>query len=138
MQEIWKLVLKLAKKAYKRGEIPVGAVITYNNKIIGKGYNTREKSKNILGHAEIMAIKQASKVMKSWKLDDCTLYVNLKPCSMCESVIKQSRISKVYYLVDKSKEKKEFYKTNFETFKDQNLNLECKKMLKDFFQNLRQ
>lgn len=137
MKEIWTTVLNLAKKAASNGDVPVGAVITYKNKIIAKGYNTREKNQSILGHAEIMAIKKASKVLSTWKLNDCVMYVNLKPCNMCDSVIKQSRISKVYYLVDKPLQKKEFYSTKIEFWKDEKLNLECKKMLSEFFQKLR-
>ena len=76
-KEYFDLAIKEAKKAYKRDEIPVGCVIVNNQKIISKAHNTREKSNNILGHAEINAIQKASKKLKTWKLDNCELYVTL-------------------------------------------------------------
>lgn len=91
------LALKLAKKAYKKNEIPVGCVIVYQNKIIGCGYNKKERTKSVLEHAELIAIKKASKKMKNWRLDNCEMYVTLEPCPMCASAIHQSRIKIVYY-----------------------------------------
>ena len=85
-----------AKKARSIGEVPVGAVIVFENKIIGSGYNKRETSKNALSHAEIEAINEACKTLGSWRLLNCDLYVTLEPCPMCASAIVQSRISKVY------------------------------------------
>ena len=99
--------LKMAKKSYRHGEVPVGAVIVKNGKIVAKSGNKKEKKYDILGHAEIIAIKKASKKLKTWKLNDCEMYVTLKPCVLCENVIKTSRISKVYYLLDKDVRKKE-------------------------------
>ena len=84
-----------AKLAFKKGEVPIGAVIVKDNKIISKGRNTREKSQNALHHAEIIAINKACKKLKSWRLNDCTMYVTLEPCSMCAGAILNSRISKV-------------------------------------------
>ena len=94
------LLYKLVLKSYKKGEIPVGSIVIYNNKVIGKGYNTRQSSYNVCGHAEINAIKQAEKFLKDWRLDNCILISTLKPCNMCSCVINESRIDKVYYLFD--------------------------------------
>lgn len=87
--------LKQAKKAYKLGEVPIGCVIVYQDKIIGRGYNRRKTDKNTLSHAEITAIRRASKVIGDWRLEDCTLYVTLEPCQMCSGAIVQARIPKV-------------------------------------------
>ena len=91
-----KAALKEAVKAYQLGEVPVGAVIVCNNKIIARGHNTRELSQSVLGHAEINAIKKASKKIGSWRLEDCDIYVTLEPCSMCSGAIIQSRIKNLY------------------------------------------
>lgn len=86
---------KQAKKAYALGEVPIGCVIVYEGKIIGRGYNRRNTDKNTLAHAEITAIRKASKVIGDWRLEGCTLYVTLEPCQMCAGAIVQARISKV-------------------------------------------
>lgn len=99
-------VLKEMKKAYKKDEVPVGAIIVKNNKIIAKAYNKKEKRQNPLMHAEIIAIVKAAKKIKSWKLNECELYVSLEPCPMCKAVIEEARIGKVYYMC------KSTYKTN--------------------------
>ena len=90
-----KEALKLAKKAYLLGEVPIGCVIVYDGKIIGRGYNRRNTDKNTLSHAEITAINKASKKLGDWRLEDCTLYVTLEPCQMCSGAIIQSRIKTV-------------------------------------------
>lgn len=90
-----KEALKQAKKAYELGEVPIGCVIVYQDKIIGRGYNRRNTDKNTLAHAEITAINKASKKIGDWRLEDCTLYVTLEPCQMCSGAIIQSRISTV-------------------------------------------
>ena len=87
--------LKQAKKAYALGEVPIGCVIVYEDKIIARGYNRRNTDKNTLAHAEITAINRASKKMGDWRLEDCTLYVTLEPCQMCAGAIVQSRITNV-------------------------------------------
>ena len=90
-----KEALKQAKKAYDLGEVPIGCIIVYQDKVIGRGYNRRNTDKNTLAHAEITAINKASKKMGDWRLEDCTLYVTLEPCQMCSGAIIQSRISTV-------------------------------------------
>jgi tRNA(adenine34) deaminase len=84
-----------AKKAYALGEVPIGCVIVHDGKIIGRGYNRRNTDKNTLAHAEITAIKKASKVIGDWRLEECTLYVTLEPCQMCAGAIVQARIPRV-------------------------------------------
>lgn len=85
-----------AKKAKRMNEVPIGCVIVKDGKIIGRGYNRRMKDKNTLSHAELIAIKKASKKLKDWRLDDCEMYVTNEPCQMCAGAIVQSRIKKVY------------------------------------------
>ena len=86
--------IKLAKKAAANGDVPIGCVIVYEGKIIARGYNRRNVDKTTLAHAEIIAIKKASKVIGDWRLEDCTLYVTLEPCQMCAGAIVQARIQK--------------------------------------------
>ena len=90
-----------AKKSVKHKDIPVGALLVLNDCVIATGHNTREKTNNILGHAEINVIKKAAKKLGRWNLSGCSLYVTLKPCSMCMEVIKQTKISEVFYVLDK-------------------------------------
>ena len=87
--------LRLAKKAYTYGDVPIGCVIVYEGRIIARGYNRRNKDKTTLAHAEILAIKKASKVIGDWRLEECTMYVTLEPCQMCAGAIIQARIPKV-------------------------------------------
>ena len=85
--------LKQAKKAYDLGEVPIGCVIVYQDRIIGRGYNRRNTDRNTLAHAEITAINKASKALKDWRLEECALYVTLEPCQMCAGAIVQARIT---------------------------------------------
>ena len=87
--------LELAKTAFDSGEVPVGAVIVKDGKVIGQGYNMREQKQNALSHAEIEAINSACKTLGSWRLDDCEMYVTLEPCPMCAGAIINARIPKV-------------------------------------------
>ena len=89
--------LKEANKAYDKGEVPIGAVIVKNDKIISRAYNLKETKNNACKHAELIAIEKASKKLKNWRLLDCTIYVTMFPCPMCASAINQSRISKIVY-----------------------------------------
>lgn len=87
--------IKQAKKAYEMNEVPIGCVIVCEDKIISRGYNRRTMDKNPLAHAEMIAIKKASKKVGDWRLEDCTMYVTLEPCQMCSGAIVQSRMKKV-------------------------------------------
>lgn len=142
-----KLALKEARKAYKHNEVPVGAIIVSNGKIIAKGNNQRENSGDVTKHAELIAIRKASKKKKDWRLNDCTMYVTLFPCPMCASAIIQSRISKLVIgtstmdlknkeivnliFLDSIKNKKIILEKNV-------LENECSSILKSFFQTQRQ
>lgn len=95
--------IKLAKKAMNKGDVPVGCIITKNNKIISKAYNKKEKNKDATSHAEIIAIKKACRKLKNWHLDECTLYTTLEPCIMCIGAITQARIKKIIYISENSK-----------------------------------
>ena len=88
---------RLACKAYSKGEVPVGAVIVKDDKIISKAFNTREKDQIATHHAEIIAIEKACKKLKSWRLENCEMYVTMEPCMMCSGAIEQSRIKKIVY-----------------------------------------
>lgn len=94
-EEYMKQAIKLARKAEELDEVPIGCVIEYQGKIIGRGYNRRITDKSTLAHAEITAIKKACKKMGDWRLEDCTMYVTLEPCQMCAGAIVQARIKKV-------------------------------------------
>lgn len=94
-EKYMKEALRQAKKAYALGEVPIGCVIVYQGKIIGRGYNRRNTDKNTLSHAEITAINKASKKVGDWRLEGCTLYVTLEPCQMCAGAIVQARMDEV-------------------------------------------
>lgn len=134
MQEkYYEEIIRLAKKAYKKGEVPVGAIVVKDGKILAKAYNMVEKDKNATLHAEILAIKKASKKLKNWRLNGCEMYVTLEPCDMCAGAIKLSRISKVYYMVkknDNNNSSQEYI--HLSQYSD-----EFKKMLQDFFSEIR-
>jgi tRNA(adenine34) deaminase len=92
-----KEALKLAEQASSEDEVPVGAVVMLSGKIVGRGYNRREQDQNPLAHAEILAIQDAAKNLKSWRLNDCELIVTLEPCPMCLAACQQARIKEVIY-----------------------------------------
>ena len=90
-----KEALRQAKKAEKLGEVPIGCVIVKDGKIIARGYNRRNTDKNTLAHAELQAIRKASKAVGDWRLEECTMYITLEPCQMCAGAIVQARIPRV-------------------------------------------
>ena len=95
-EKYMKEAIRQAKKAYAIGEVPIGCVIVYQDKIVGRGYNRRMTDKNSLSHAELNAIRKASGKLGDWRLDDCEMFITLEPCQMCSGAIVQSRIRKVY------------------------------------------
>jgi tRNA(adenine34) deaminase len=127
------LALKEAEKAFKKDDVPVGAVIVKNSKIISKAHNLREKKNDATCHAEILAISKACRKLKSWRLTECILYVTLEPCSMCKAAISQARIDKVIYGTDSKKE----YEDKFELIKSDNFENECSSIVQTFFQKKR-
>ncbi|MFA9378562.1 MAG: tRNA adenosine(34) deaminase TadA [Lachnotalea sp.] len=145
-EKYMKEALKQAQKAYQLDEVPIGCVITYQDKIIARGYNRRNTDKNTLAHAEINAINKASKKMGDWRLEGCTLYVTLEPCQMCSGAIVQARIDKVVIGSMNAKagcagsiinllQMKEFnHQVEIESGILEN---ECSEILKKFFKNLR-
>lgn len=136
-EKIINLLIKLANKAGKNGEIPVSAVVVMNNEIIAKAYNKREKTKKITDHAEIIAIHKSAKKLGRWNLNDCELYVTLIPCNMCLEVIRQSRIKKVYYLTNKLESKHDYSNTDIIELDNSDKKSEYQQILSSFFQNKR-
>lgn len=132
-----------AEKAGEKGDVPIGCVIVKDNKIIARGYNKREKKKNSIAHAEIVAINKACKKLRTWKLQDCEIYVTMQPCLMCAGAIINSRIKKLYYGLsdDKPTSTTSYFNENSLNHKveiESGLLVdECKKLLQDFFINLR-
>lgn len=93
-EKYMKEALRQAKKAYALGEVPIGCVIVYEDRIVARGYNRRNTDKNTTSHAEINAIRRASKKLGDWRLEGCTIYITLEPCQMCAGAIVQSRITR--------------------------------------------
>ena len=108
------ILYKLAKKASKKNDIPVSAIIVKDNKIIAKAYNKKNIKQNPLYHAEILCLIKAYKKLKRWNLNDCNMYVSLEPCNMCKELISESRINKVYYILSKGKITNKYDKTIYE------------------------
>lgn len=145
-EKFMKEALKEAKKAYNKLEVPVGAVIVKDGKIIARAHNIKEEKKDTTKHAEILAISKASKKLNSWRLTDCEMYVTLEPCSMCAGALIQSRIRKIY--IGTMDEKTgacgsvlnllEDYTFNHKVEIETNLlQEECETLLKQFFKELR-
>ena len=141
-----KAALKEAKKAYDKLEVPVGAVIVKDRKIIARAHNLKETKNDTTKHAEILAIQKASKKLNSWRLIDCEMYVTLEPCSMCAGALINSRIKKVY--IGASDQKTGAVGSVFNLLEDYTFNHkveyekgvlqdECESILKEFFKELR-
>ena len=141
-----KEALKEAKKAYKKQEVPVGAVIVKDNKIIARAHNIKELKKDSTKHAEILVIQKASKKLEKWRLEECTLYVTLEPCPMCTGAIIQSRMNKI--VIGTMDEKTGACGSVLNLIKDYQFNhdveikkgimeIECRNILQNFFKELR-
>lgn len=145
-EKYMKEAIKQARKAEKLKEVPIGCIIVYEGEIIARGYNRRNVDKNTLSHAELNAIKKASRKLGDWRLDNCEMYVTLEPCQMCAGAIVQSRIKKVYIGCMNKKagcagsiinllQMKEFNHQT-EVYKGV-LENECSSMITNFFKELR-
>ncbi len=145
-KKFMKAALKEAKKAYEKLEVPVGAVIVKDGKIIARAHNLKETKNDTTKHAEILAIQKASKKLNSWRLIDCEMYVTLEPCSMCAGALINSRIKKVY--IGASDQKTGAVGSVFNLLEDYTFNHkveyekgvlqdECESILKEFFKELR-
>lgn len=135
-----------ALEAFKEDEVPIGAVVVYQGKVIARAHNEREKSKRTTAHAEVLAIERACEKLNSWKLDGCDLYVTTEPCMMCAGVIIQARIQHVYYAVEDVKagffgglfDITTVQKMNHYPFVHQGMMEEpCRVLIKEFFKKLR-
>jgi len=142
-----KEAIKEAKKAYAKLEVPIGAVIVKNGKIIARGHNQKEEKADTTMHAEIIAIKKASKKIGAWRLNGCEMYVTLEPCPMCAGAIINARLDKIY--IGTMDEKNgacgsvtnvlEEYKQNYSVQKEEGIyQKECEEIVKKFFKELRQ
>ena len=137
--------LKEAQKAYKKDEVPVGAIIVKDNKIIAKGHNLKESKKNTIKHAEIIAIEKASKKLEAWRLEDCDIYVTMEPCPMCMGAIINSRIKNIYFGVKDKKagacgsivDLTEYKFNHIPCYEGGILEEKCKNILQEFFKELR-
>jgi len=145
-EKFMKEAIKEAKKAWNKDEVPIGAVIVKNDKIIARAHNLRESKQIATAHAEILAIEKACKKIGSWRLNECTLYVTLEPCAMCSGAMILSRIKRVVYGASDSKggcidsciklyEQQGF--NHYPLVTSQILSDECSNLLSDFFKTKR-
>lgn len=134
--------LKMAEKAEKLGEIPVGVVIVEKNKIIAKAYNERDSKNIVTKHAEMIAIEKANRYKKNWRLNECKMYVTLEPCMMCSATIEQARIQEVIYAASirdiNLKKRIEEIKINKRQISGKEIIGKCEKQIDDFFKVVRQ
>jgi len=138
--------LKEAVKAYHKNEVPIGCVIVYQDKIISKAHNKRVKKESTTAHAEIIAIEKANKVIGSWRLEDCDIYVTLEPCAMCAGAIMQARMRHLYFATSDPKSgalggKFNLYKEDFNHTVGVTcgiLESESKQLIQTFFKKLRE
>lgn len=146
-EKYMKEAIRQAKKAWKLGEVPIGCIIVFDGKVVGRGYNRRTIDKNTLAHAELQAIRRAGKKMGDWRLDGCTMYVTLEPCQMCAGAVIQARIKRVVVGCMNPKAGCAGSILNLlqvERFNHQAelttgvLGEECSQMMKEFFRELRE
>ena len=139
------IALEEAKIAYNLNEVPVGAVIVFNDKVIAKAHNLKRSTNNIMNHAEIISIIEASGYVGDWRLNECEMYVTLEPCPMCAGAIEQSRIKRIYIGTESNiKSNKKIIKSILQNNDDNHRveiehlnNKECSQILTDFFNNKR-
>ena len=136
-EKYMKIAFKEAEKAYKKLEIPVGAVIVHEGKVIAKAHNTRDESNIVINHAEISAIIKANKKMKNWRLNECVLYSTLEPCDMCKEVIKNSKIKYVVYATEADENQVKHKQISFKKIESTEINRKSKEIIKEAFKNIR-
>ena len=129
--DFMQMAVEQARIAAKHGEVPIGCVIVRDGKVIAKGYNQRERKQNCLWHAEIVALNRACRKLKSWRLNDCEMYVTLEPCQMCLGAILNARLRRVYVGA------KSTTNLNWQTPIELQPNSEAQNILVDFFRNKR-
>ncbi|MFW6035320.1 MAG: tRNA adenosine(34) deaminase TadA [Halothermotrichaceae bacterium] len=146
-EDYMKLAIIEAKKALEIEEVPIGAIVVSKEKVVGHGFNLKERAHDPTAHAEIIALKDAAKNLSSWRLDDCDLYVTIEPCPMCAGAIVQARIKRVVFgaydpkagavgsLYNITKDKRLNHQV--EEIKGGVLADKCRKLMKDFFKKLR-
>ena len=127
--------IKEAYKAAKKGDVPVGAIIVMDGKIIARAHNKREKNNNAIEHAELIAISKACKKLKTWHLNNCILYSTMEPCMMCSGAIIQSRIREIHYIIDNNQFGFINNIKNINIIKEENE--EYRILLKNFFKQIR-
>lgn len=132
--KIVRVLMNDLKRAKKKKEVPVSALIVYNNKIIAHAHNGRVSKRDVTAHAEVLVIKKAARILKDWRLSECEMYVTLEPCAMCREVIKEARLSKVYYYVSRETSKKGFSGTLFKLLTNNNSN-SFQQFLSSFFKD---
>lgn len=145
MEEFMKIAFEEAKKAEREGEVPIGSAIFLNGKLISKAHNLRERKKRSTAHAEILAIEKACKKLKSWRLEQCEIYVTLEPCLMCLGAIINSRIKKLVFGASDSKSETKTFLHSKDNSLNHNLIVEsgvmqeeCSNLLKNFFKQARE
>lgn len=131
MIDFMQFAIDEAHKAARKGEVPIGAVIVCGDKVIAKAHNIRERKQNALAHAEILCIQKACKRLKSWRLDNCSMYVTLEPCAMCMGALVNARIKKVYFGAKSETD------LNWKVETEHMRREECGKILKEFFASRR-
>lgn len=137
MKEYMEIAYIESLKAYKKKEVPVGAIIVKNGKIIARGYNQKERKNQVTKHAELIAIEKASRKLKNWRLEDCELYTTLEPCPMCLGAIVQSRIKTIYYVIEAENSFIKYHQTKNNQFIKLDLDNKYLELLQKFFQRKR-
>ena len=142
MNKYMELAIKEAQKT--RDDIPVGAVIVKDGKIVASAFNTKEEDNDVTSHAEILALRTASKLLGDWRLDDCDMYVTLEPCPMCAWAILQSRVKNLYFGSYNTQYGAFFSSVDLRKLSNSKINIyggimedECDKIIEDFFKNIR-
>lgn len=139
------LAIKQAKKALSHDDIPIGAIVVKNEEVIGRGENRREIENDPTAHAEVIAIKKAAAHLKTWQLDDCSLYVTLEPCAMCAGTICNAHIKEIYFGAFDKDDGYASSRLNLIYLLNKNAtviggikNEECANLIKDFFKTMRE